>query len=651
MSATGLLTNAGTIFAGAGTYTFSSIINNGAINAQTSTIKAGGTLTNAGTFSAGSGTHTFTGNVTNSGTITAASSTIQLGSAFTNTNTFTPGTGTVVYNGTAAQAIAPVSYNNLTLAGAGAKTASTNLSIGGNLQVNAGATFAASGTANLTHTIAGSVTNNGTLNATAATAANQLTVAGGFTNGSTGTFNGLAGTYSVKGNLTNSGTFNGLSGTYTVTGNFTNSNSFNGSNGSYTISGNWVNTGTFSAGTSVVTLNGTNKTITATGTGNFNDLTVSVGATALASNIVVDGTLRVDNAVLTTSDAYTLFLGKTATYATATAETSTANVTGNLQTTRTLVQGSPELFGNIGLRILASTVSIQDVVLKRVTGKPFVSSINGNNSVPRLYYISTTDPNVPADGLTTAIEMSFPAYQLDAGTTAANYDIYRSTDNVTVEKPTKAITTSTDYAFKVDNPQKFGMYTISNVMAPLPVELAWFKAARQAQGVYLTWMTASEKNNSGFEVQVSGDGKTFRSIGFVVSAAITTATAQHYSYLDKAATVAGTRYYRLAQIDLDGKTTYSTVKSVTVEAVTTKAMAYPNPFTSQVAVQVAGGQQRLVQVTVANAMGKVLHEQQVTLQENEPILSVDMTAASEPGVYLLYVTDQSTKYTFKMTRQ
>ena len=107
-----------------------------------------GSLANStagGTLNLGSGlTHTMTGAWTRTnGTLDGGSSTLIIGGSVTNTaGTFTPSTSTVNYNG-AAQTIANVTYNNLTLSGSGAKT-TTGVTVNGKLSMQGNGTVTAS---------------------------------------------------------------------------------------------------------------------------------------------------------------------------------------------------------------------------------------------------------------------------------------------------------------------------------------------------------------------------------------------------------------------------------------------------------------------------------------------------------------------------
>jgi uncharacterized repeat protein (TIGR01451 family) len=115
---------------------------------------------------------------------------------------------------------------------------------------------------------------------------------------------------------------------------------------------------------------------------------------------------------------------------------------------------------------------------------------------------------------------------------------------------------------------------------PLPVVLTAFTASAVAnRDAQLNWNTASEVNSAAFEVERSLDGTTFSKVG-LLAAKGTTAAPSAYAFLDKgvASLATGTVYYRLKQVDLDGKFAYSPVRTVAfTKAALASLSLYPNP--------------------------------------------------------------------------
>ena len=119
----------------------------------------------------------------------------------------------------------------------------------------------------------------------------------------------------------------------------------------------------------------------------------------------------------------------------------------------------------------------------------------------------------------------------------------------------------------------------------VPVELRSFTATVTQNSVSLNWQTATETNNSGFEVQRSlipnpfskGEG-TFEAIGFVPGFGTTT-EPKSYSFTDENLS-SGKYQYRLKQIDFDGSFEYSNTVEIEINSPTEFSLEqnYPNPF-------------------------------------------------------------------------
>lgn len=118
---------------------------------------------------------------------------------------------------------------------------------------------------------------------------------------------------------------------------------------------------------------------------------------------------------------------------------------------------------------------------------------------------------------------------------------------------------------------------------PLPVKWASFKGTvLENRAVQLSWQTATERNNSYFEVQRSSDAEIFTALG-QVKGEDTSDKLNTYSYTDNQPTL-GTNYYRLKQVDTDGTSSYSKTIAVIFRGGNFLTV-YPNPATDQVSIQ------------------------------------------------------------------
>ena len=96
---------------------------------------------------------------------------------------------------------------------------------------------------------------------------------------------------------------------------------------------------------------------------------------------------------------------------------------------------------------------------------------------------------------------------------------------------------------------------------PLPVKLIAFTGGNKNAENHLAWQTATEIENSGFEIERSSDGKSFKKIGWVEGNGSTN-NIQKYAFIDHDITEESTWYYRLKQLDFDGHFEYSNLLAI-----------------------------------------------------------------------------------------
>ena len=179
-----------------------------------------------------------------------------------------------------------------------------------------------------------------------------------------------------------------------------------------------------------------------------------------------------------------------------------------------------------------------------------------------------------------------------------------------------------------------------NNLGPLPVELTSFIANATSGKVNLSWTTASEINNSGFEIERSFDGSSFFTVGFVKGNGTTT-EPRAYSFSDELS-INGTEtiYYRLKQVDFNGSFNYSDVISVVFDIPTEFALGqnYPNPFNPTTKIKYSVPQNGLVSIVIYDLTGQ---EVATLLNEiKEPgNYELDFSAAGlSSGIYFYRMT-------------
>jgi hypothetical protein len=187
---------------------------------------------------------------------------------------------------------------------------------------------------------------------------------------------------------------------------------------------------------------------------------------------------------------------------------------------------------------------------------------------------------------------------------------------------------------------------------PLPVEFTSFMATKaQATGV-LRWATASELHAAYFEVQASPNGQTWTALG-QVAATGTSSTAHSYSFIDKNLARYGvaTVYYRLRQTDTDGTSQFSPVRMLAPDALAWNVEAYPNPYTQVVRLQLNSAETGPVTITLVDALGRTLLQQQTTVTAGIQTINLDQAGQLPAGTYMLLIRQNNHRRTLRLVRQ
>jgi len=179
----------------------------------------------------------------------------------------------------------------------------------------------------------------------------------------------------------------------------------------------------------------------------------------------------------------------------------------------------------------------------------------------------------------------------------------------------------------------------------LPVSMFNFGGFVKDNDVYLNWSTASESNNKGFYVERSKDGRSFSSVGFVNGAGNSSQT-KNYTYTDHTVKEMNvtTTYYRLKQVDLDGKSSYSNVLSLNLKNVLQWRL-YPNPVKDVATVELNLTAASKVNVQVISRDGKVMiNSDKGILSQGTQQVFIN-TQGLAKGAYIVKIKTDASTYT------
>jgi Secretion system C-terminal sorting domain len=237
-----------------------------------------------------------------------------------------------------------------------------------------------------------------------------------------------------------------------------------------------------------------------------------------------------------------------------------------------------------------------------VKAKPIVLSTTGYEKMNVEWDISRNN--------TASADIVFQWNQADE---LGNFGAYRNNAKISHHNgsgwdaisPTGVNANGTIFTKTATNITSFSPFTILT-NASLPVSLTEFKAKAVGNRAILTWSTASESNNQGFEVERSLDGNQFDNIGFVKGNGNSNILL---SYIFSDENFTQSAFYRLKQFDFDGKSEYSRI--VQLEKTKTGSIKiYPNPLSNNATlnIEVVSDNKENVDVTLVDISGRIIFQ-------------------------------------------
>lgn len=199
----------------------------------------------------------------------------------------------------------------------------------------------------------------------------------------------------------------------------------------------------------------------------------------------------------------------------------------------------------------------------------------------------------------------------------------------------------------------FSPFGVASAGSPLPIELLGFNAALHNDSVLIDWTTASEKNNDYFVVERTLNGSSFTEIATVKGAGNSDGLLS-YSTVDNEP-LSGISYYRLKQVDYDGRFSYSGLVQIRYEKNSDglSFILYPNPASDKAYLSfynVSKGEDIIV--SVYDMAGKIIYSKTVLIENKDGnFLSIDLSENFPPGIYMVGANSGNRSFRQKLVVQ
>ncbi|GAB3588903.1 Ig-like domain-containing protein [Hymenobacter daeguensis] len=389
-------------------------------------------------------------------------------------------------------------------------------------------------------------------------------------------------------------------------------------------------------------------------------LSATTGATVTASPAVATTyTVTATTPCGTPSTPVTVSVAGTATYAvTPSAAALCAGNSTTLVASSNISEATYRWFKSTDLGTVISTAAALNVApAANTTYRVLTNTSCGNNSQDVAVTVSSNPVAVtPASttqnygGTTTLTASGGTSYVWKATQNNTTTTLPYTTASISVSPSYTTMYTAT--ATNIPAGCNTAQATVG-VSRPLPVELIRFEAAWTEGSPLLSWTTASEKHSAYFGIERSLDGRNFAEIGQRTSAGSTSERSDYYYSDLSLSSTSSMVYYRLRQVDADGTTSYSPVRSVlaTAGANAFSASVFPNPFAHTATVLLRAPGPDAIRLTIVNVLGQTVLTKTVAPTAGVQEIVLPQADALPVGLYYLTIGQGSRQQVLRLSHR
>jgi hypothetical protein len=202
------------------------------------------------------------------------------------------------------------------------------------------------------------------------------------------------------------------------------------------------------------------------------------------------------------------------------------------------------------------------------------------------------------------------------------------------------------------NFSQFRFHAVNPLGSALPVTLGDFIGRKVNKTNVLSWNTITENNCKAFEVQRSSNGTDFTALGMVNSQAVNGISNLEltYSFVDENP-MEGHNYYRLRQIDLDGKTTYSKQIDLDVNSNGNVVNVYPNPAKDNLNIEYTSNNNASLSLQIIDMSGRIIKQVQTKIASGNNAILLPLDGVSAGMYQLQLIENNRLSYVQKIVKQ
>ncbi len=196
----------------------------------------------------------------------------------------------------------------------------------------------------------------------------------------------------------------------------------------------------------------------------------------------------------------------------------------------------------------------------------------------------------------------------------------------------------------------FNDYTLiaSAAAGPLPVKLTSFTGRYSEGKAQLEWQTSQEMNSDHFELYKSTNGLDFVKVANIKSAGNSN-TIKKYSYQDNSGNSGNNVYYRLKQVDIDGKAALSSVVKLSLGSKTSVDI-FPNPFGNNFTLSFGAGKTSTASLSIQNSAGSMVYSKIINVIKGNNSVLMNNLPSLGAGVYYIKVYNEELNFNGKLQK-